>query len=102
MKPVSAECCDSNFNQRLRVHSSSLTNECDSSDSTSLHPASSAQIERFTPTERKSEVGIKDREREREYGLRPPSGIPTHFLCGAKQRWRDGGMEGGLVSYLFI
>lgn len=50
-----------------------------------------------------SEVRIyrkNEGERERGYGLRPPCGIPTHFLCGAKQR--DGEMEGGLVSYLFI
>lgn len=84
----------------MRVHFSSLTSECDSSESRSLHPASSTQTERFTDREDERGTNRQEKDREREYGLRPPSGIPTHFLCGAKQR--DGGMEGGLVSYLFI
>jgi len=32
----------------------------------------------------------KRREKERVYGLGPLREIPTHFLRGAKQIWREG------------
>lgn len=49
---------------------------------------------RVRPAEREAERGRapQGRQRESECGLRPPGGTSTHFLCGAKQTWREGSL----------
>lgn len=65
-----------------------------------IQPAATQDPEIYCDGEGERGRNTQATGREREYGLRPPGRIPTHFLRGARQR--DGGMEGGLVSYLFI
>lgn len=89
----------------MRVHFSSLTSECDSRESRSLHPASSTQTERFTLAVDERGKNIQEkrrRERERVWIKASLWNSHSFSLWSETERWRDGGRVSFLSLHLTL